>query len=325
LSIYLLKKHRLTSGNQQLKINLLFTGKNLEKYDFKIYRLNMSYYERVQNAVNYIESNLYEPLDLLEVAQTAGCSLFHFHRIFQATAGYSLKEYIRKRRLAEAAKELRDTNKGILDIAFDFGYESQEAFTRAFQKETGRNPGEFRKTRASFMSFHAINFKTTKLIREKNKIKPEIIEKEDFIVIGPAIRINNENFGGFKRIPKFWKDCNEKNIYQYIPNRKNNNFCYGICMDFKGNEFTYMIGIEANSLEQIPEDMIGRKIPKAKYAVFTARGPCTQSIQDLTHYIFSDWIFNSGYTLTDAPELELYDDRFNDSDESETDIYMPIE
>ena len=49
----------------------------------------MNYYERVQNAVNYIEANLTDPLDLKEVAQTANCSLFHFHRIFQAMAGSS--------------------------------------------------------------------------------------------------------------------------------------------------------------------------------------------------------------------------------------------
>lgn len=284
----------------------------------------MSYYECVQNVVDYIEANLTDLLDLKEVAQTANCSLYHFHRIFQATAGNSLKEYIRKRRLAEAARELRYTKKRILEIALDFGYESHEAFTRAFQRETGRTPGDFRKTRSSFRSFPKLNIKFTYNKGEMNMVKPKIVEKAEFMVIGPAIRTTIENEEGLKRIPKFWGECYERNLFQFIPNQKNNNTCYGICLDVKGNEFTYMIGVEVNSLEQIPEDMIGRKIPKAYYAVFTAKGPVTQSVQDLTRHIYKDWIFNSGYTLADSPDFELYDERCDNTDSSEVDIYVPI-
>ncbi len=284
----------------------------------------MNYYKHVQNAVNYIERNLTDPLDLKEIAQTAGCSLFHFHRIFQATAGYSLKEYIRKRRLAEAAQELRYNEKSILEIALDFGYESQEAFTRAFRKETGLAPGNFRKTRSSFRSFPMLDIKLKYNKKEINLIEPKIIEKEEFMVIGPALRTTTENEEGFKILPRFWDECNKKNIYQFIPNQKNNTAGYGICMDSKGYEFTYMIALEVSSLANIPENMIGRIIPKAKYAVFTAKGPVTRAVQDLTNYIYSKWIFNSGYSIADTPNFELYDERFNFTDESETDIYVPI-
>jgi AraC family transcriptional regulator len=284
----------------------------------------MNYNERVQNAVNHIEANLTEPLDLIEVAQTAGCSLFHFHRIFQATAGYSLKEYIRRRRLTEAARILRKTNKGILEIALDFGYESQEAFTRAFQKETGSAPGEFRKTQLSFEMFPVLDIKTKNTKGEKKMIEPKIVTKDEFMVIGPAIRTTNENEENFQRLPKFWSEFNENKIHEFIPNKINNNTFYGICMDAKGNEFTYMIGVVVSSLEQIPENMIGRKIPKARYALFTAKGPVVKSVQDLIRYIYGEWLPNSEYTLAETPDFELYDERFNQTDKCEVDIYVPI-
>ena len=284
----------------------------------------MNYFERVQNAVDFIEVNLNEPLDLKEVARAAGFSLYHFHRVFQAASGYTLKEYIRKRRLAEAALELRNTKKGILDIALDYGYESQEAFTRAFQKETGRVPGDFRKTRSSFRSFPVldINLKTKK--GDIIMIEPKIVEKEGFMVIGPAIRTTGDNEENFKRIPNFWIECNNNKVFETIPNLINNNTCYGICLDMKGNEFTYMAAVEVSTLEQIPENMIGREIPRAKYAIFTARGPVTQAVQDMTRYIYGEWVSKSEYSLAESPDFELYDERFNDSDDCEVDIYVPI-
>jgi AraC family transcriptional regulator len=280
----------------------------------------MNYYERVKNAVDYIEANLTNPIDLIEVAKTAGCSLFHFHRIFQATAGYSLKEYIRRRRLTEASLKLRNTKTGILEIALDFGYESQEAFTRAFQKETGSAPGEYRKTQSSFNLFPVLDIKFKNIIGVSNMINPKVVERKGFMVIGPAIHTTNENEENFQRLPKFWSEFNEKKIHEFIPNKISNNSFYGICMDAKGNEFTYMIGVEVNSLEQIPDNMVGRRIPEARYAVFTAKGPVVRSVQDMIRYIYGEWLPKSEYTLAETPDFELYDERFNQTDKCEVDI-----
>lgn len=284
----------------------------------------MNYLKNVQNAVNYIEANLNDSLELKMVAREAGCSLFHFHRIFQAMSGFTLKEYIRKRRLAEAAGELRKTKKGILEIALDYGYESQEAFTRAFRKETGRTPGDFRKTRSSFRSFPVfdINPKTKK--GDIIMTEPKIIKKEGFLVIGPATGTTTEDEENFKRIPNFWRECIQNRFYESIPGTKEKSPLYGICLDQKGKKFTYMIAVEVNSLEAVPDNMIGREIPKARYAVFTAKGPVTQSVQDMTRYIYGEWISGSGYTLAETPDFELYDERYNEGDDCEVDIYVPV-
>ena len=97
----------------------------------------MSYLERVQSAMAYIEEHLNSELDLEEVARRACFSLYHFHRVFRQVTHSSLGEFIRRRRLTEAARELRMTERRVLDIAVDYGYGSQAAFTRAFKAALG--------------------------------------------------------------------------------------------------------------------------------------------------------------------------------------------
>lgn len=80
-----------------------------------------------------------------DIAGQVGFSKFHFHRIFQAAVGISITEYIRIRRLANASATLLYTNERIIDIAFYYHFESQEAFTRAFKKYYHLPPGQYRR------------------------------------------------------------------------------------------------------------------------------------------------------------------------------------
>jgi AraC-like DNA-binding protein/predicted transcriptional regulator YdeE len=94
--------------------------------------------------INYIESNLSEELSLEAIAEQAGYSPFYCSRAFQREARIRLKDYIRLRRLTLAALDLRDTDKKIIDIAVEYGYGSQEAFSRAFQETFLVTPAAYR-------------------------------------------------------------------------------------------------------------------------------------------------------------------------------------
>lgn len=104
----------------------------------------MTHSKEIQAALNYIEINLCEELSLDEIANAVGYSKFYFHRTFQSEIGISVYDYIRKRRLAKAASLLLSTNASIIDIAFIFCFESQEAFTRAFKSVYQMPPGRYR-------------------------------------------------------------------------------------------------------------------------------------------------------------------------------------
>ncbi|MFD3446611.1 helix-turn-helix transcriptional regulator [Microbacteriaceae bacterium 4G12] len=105
----------------------------------------------VQRAIAYIEEHIEEELTLEEVASYCAMSMYHFHRIFQDYIGMSVTTYIRKRRLTYAAQILVMTDRPVLDIAMQYGFSSQEAFTRAFKIMFQLPP---KKYRTYFQSFH---------------------------------------------------------------------------------------------------------------------------------------------------------------------------
>ena len=100
----------------------------------------MDWLKRMNEALCYIESNLDGEIDYGVVAQKACCSIYHFQRMFSYMAEVPLSEYIRCRRLANAAFDLQNTDAKVIDIALKYGYDSPTAFTRAFQNMHGITP-----------------------------------------------------------------------------------------------------------------------------------------------------------------------------------------
>lgn len=107
------------------------------------------WYRNIQNVIDEIDACIKnhddEALTLSRLAKVLGYSEFYVSRKFSEISGMSLRDYMRYRRLAFALRELRDTERGILDIALDYGFSSHEAFTRAFREAYGITPSEYRK------------------------------------------------------------------------------------------------------------------------------------------------------------------------------------
>ncbi|MFP7288268.1 AraC family transcriptional regulator [Shouchella clausii] len=103
----------------------------------------------IQQSIEFMEDHLEETLRLEGIAAHVGLSPFHFHRVFRREVGMSIGDYIRSRRLCSASRELLHGDAGILEISLNYGFESQEAFTRAFKRMYGVPPGRYRKLFAS--------------------------------------------------------------------------------------------------------------------------------------------------------------------------------
>lgn len=99
----------------------------------------------VQCMQDYIEENINQPITLNMLGQAAGYSPWHSTRIFKELTGKTPFEYIRTLRLSRAAIKLRDEDAKIIDVAFDFVFNSHEGFTRAFSKEFGMVPSYYSK------------------------------------------------------------------------------------------------------------------------------------------------------------------------------------
>src|SRR4051812_87865 len=95
-----------------------------------------------------VESHLFEPISLDDVADHAGLSRSHISRIFPVATGWSITGYMRARRLTEAARLLAAGAPDILSVALETGYGSHEAFTRAFGDQFGKTPETVRRERS---------------------------------------------------------------------------------------------------------------------------------------------------------------------------------
>ena len=114
---------------------------------------NRDQIEAVQRMQSFIDSHLHEPITLHMLAEAAGYSPWHAAKVFKALTGKSPFEYIRAIRLSRAAVRIRNENVRIVDVAFDFVFDSHEGFTRAFSKQFGVTPQNFSRNKPSIRYF----------------------------------------------------------------------------------------------------------------------------------------------------------------------------
>ncbi|WP_066022251.1 MULTISPECIES: effector binding domain-containing protein [Clostridium] len=285
----------------------------------------MSYhFESVLKGINFIENNLNEEISTSDIASKTGFSKFHFIRIFKVISKDTIFEYIRKRRLTDAAIDLIETDMPIIDIAFKYAYNSQEAFTRAFENYYSITPKKYKK-----LGVHLSNLYKVKLTKEDLKFKNEplklqykIVERKEFYIVGMEYTGKNSK----KEVPKLFNEF-IPNIYKIKGNIVYDGL-YGLdtCNENfdKTEEFTYLVGVAVSNIDVIPEDMVMRKVNSNKYAVFTL----PNTIEDIPCTI------NSIYTRLFAEEnlmpidnyaFEFYGKDFRPNKEGENAyLYIPI-
>lgn len=124
--------------------------------------------ERMRDA---IEARLDERITLSELARAARYSPFHAARLFKELTGKAPFEYIRARRLSLAAERLQDRPDRVADVAFDFVFDSHEGFTRAFSRQFGVAPSEYRKNPSKAELFMPPQLRDWYLRRQRGEIK----------------------------------------------------------------------------------------------------------------------------------------------------------
>lgn len=267
----------------------------------------MTYMVSLEKALKYIEAHLNEEIDLDSIALEAGYSLYHFHRIFKGLVGDSMKDYIRKRRMTEAAKELVHTDTPIVEIGLKYGYESREAFSRAFEKVYGKNPSQVRKGGLLYfirepMSPEGLQYEY-KL--RTGDLSPSYCKLPERFVVGKRLQVRSDG-SNLKEIPLFWQHWNAEGELQRIPNRKHGDACMGICIYSERDVFDYMIGCEVGDQTAVPEGMELFKLEPQYYAVFQTVGHVTESVQKTWDYIYSVWLNQSGQRHAGTHDIEYY-------------------
>lgn len=109
-----------------------------------IFTTNEKYEQAILSTLVHVQTHLEGDLSLDVLAERAGFSAYHFHRIFRDAIGEPVKEYVRRLRLEKAAYRLKVSEEAILSLAIDAGFKTHESFTRAFQRQFGITPNEYR-------------------------------------------------------------------------------------------------------------------------------------------------------------------------------------
>lgn len=288
----------------------------------------MDDFKRIQRSIEFIEENLQEELHINAIAAKACFSAFHFQRLFQAISGFSVHEYIRKRRLSEAAEELKQTDRSVLDISIAYGYGSQEAFTRAFDGYFGITPAKYRKSESAFRRQHKINFSVYRS-EDKGDLAmhiPEIKHLDSIHTVCFEYRTSLEDNRHINEITGFYHDFGKNRYYERIPGKTAPNMAYGISCDFRDDGgFSFLVGEEAKrSGEMLEEGFVRFDIPGGTYAVFQAFGS-DGLVQQTRTYIYGTWLPNSNYERREGPDFEVTDVmRSSFPDFLRITVYIPV-
>ncbi|MFR6312790.1 helix-turn-helix domain-containing protein, partial [Anaerofustis stercorihominis] len=142
----------------------------------------MEWTECIGTAINYIEDNITEEITIEDIAKKAMISPFYFQKGFTMLCGFTVGDYIKKRRLSLAGSELISTDKKIIDIALKYGYNSPDSFTKAFTRFHGATPTSVRKGEKMIKSFASLKINFT--LEGGYTMDYKIVKKEQFTVIG---------------------------------------------------------------------------------------------------------------------------------------------
>lgn len=279
----------------------------------------MEWIERLNNAVNYIEENIKETIDLEEVSKIACCSTYHFQRMFAYIADIPLSEYIRRRRMSLAAVDLQSGSEKVIDISLKYGYDSPTAFNRAFKSVHGIAPSQAREEGTILKAFPPISFKIT--IKGDVEMNYRIEKKEAFRIVGVSEPLETEIEKNFEIVPQMWGKAAVNGTIPRLAAMMD-----GMPMGLLGvsacNELdSWRYYIAVASSKQIENDLEEYIVPDSTWAIFSGEGT-GRSIQELEKRIVTEWLPTSGYEYANAPDIEVYLNE--DPENMKYEVWIPV-
>ncbi len=261
----------------------------------------------VNKAIWFIESHFDDDINLQTIADMSYVSRHHLVRAFGTATGYSVMRYVRARRLSVAAEKLVTGAPNILDVAIDAGYNSHEAFTRAFCNQFGITPEALRRQQ------HLENISLVEPIimteqTYNNLQPPQIITGKSIRLVGLTERYSNN---APAHIPSQWQRFGQYlDSFDAIPNRTEH-VTYGVCTYMHDNgDFDYIASVAVSDFENVPTELATFSLPEQLYAVFTHTDHIS-TISQSWHTLWNKTLPESGYEFIDAPTFERYDDTFD--------------
>lgn len=283
----------------------------------------MKWINRMKSCIDYIEENLKGEIDITEFSRLTFLSKRYFLVMFEAVTGMTVHEYIRKRKMSVAAYEIMEKDRKVIDVAFDFGYSSAEAFSRAFKSIHGISPANAGKNGSYVKLYAPISFHIE--IKGEESMNYRVEKKDGFKVFGLILETTIVDAKSYEEIPKFWKQvCDSGQFNEMLSLCDSTSDSFGVCLPMKNeDDFDYVVGFSGSREDYGKYEMFD--IPAAKWGVFECRGPMPNSMQSVFKRIFKEWLPATDYEIDmTKPVLEYYTDGDTSSHDYYSEIWMPL-
>jgi len=279
----------------------------------------ITWINRLNEAMQYIEMHISEKIELEELARIACCSEYHFQRMFSYMADMPLSEYIRRRRMSLAAADLKSGKEKVVDIALKYGYDSPTAFNRAFQSIHGAAPSVVRKENLPVKSYPPIQFHLS--ISGGQALEHRVEKKREIRIIGYGAQLSDRIEENFESVPGLWaRLAQDESIPRLIALMNQPPFgLLGVSACNDRNVWRYYICVSSD--QPVPDGMEEFIIPESTWAIFSGSGKGTD-IQQLEKRVVLEWLPTSGYEYANAPDVEVY--LSDDPQDAKFEVWIPV-
>ena len=282
--------------------------------------------KELNNIIEYIEENLSDDLSLKIISEYAGTSEYHFRTVFFHLTGMTLSEYIKSRRLSEANKDLLRGEK-VTDVAYKYGYQSMDGFTRAFKKWSGFLPSDAVKKRIS-KSVPKLSFIIT--VTGGNGMECKIVEKPAFYLAGVSKRVPMQFEGVNNAIVELAMSITQeqRDEMHALRNMEPNeivNASYNADAEFLKEEgdLTHLIGV-LTTKKDVREGLEKVKVEACTWAVFPNEGPFPDTLQNTMARIYAEWLPTSDYEVINAPSFSFTKMNELQKDYAYSEVWTPV-
>ncbi|WP_102272730.1 AraC family transcriptional regulator [Cytobacillus massiliigabonensis] len=286
----------------------------------------MGWVESLQKAIDYMEEFILEDITIESIAKQANTSEFHFQRTFAILTDVSVGEYLRRRRLSLAAQELSNTDHKIIDLAFKYGYDTPEAFSKAFRRQHGITPSEARKNDGKLNCYNRLVIQVN--LKGAEPMRYKIVERDSFQVAGIKREFSLKNEENLKGIPKMWDEVNGDGTVGKLAKLNNGEIkgILGVCVDKRLTQSEQSIDywVATEHIGDATEEFLTLEIPASKWGVFEVHGPMPGAMPKVWKQIFSEWFPSNQYEHAGTPELEVYSDEDPSSPDLYSEIWIPL-
>jgi AraC family transcriptional regulator len=279
----------------------------------------MSQIASICRALDFVEAHLKEKITVADMADAAGYSLYHFCRTFNSLVHHTPYDYLMRRRLSESARDLVESDKRIIDIAFDYRFNSPETYSRAFKRMFGTQPSQWKEQGRLDERFlmSPLTLDHLEHLNAGDCLRPVLEERDAFRVAGVMTLLEN----GGEGVSRLWE------VLAHELEGVVGAAYYGITWYPAGWEESgvlYMAGIEVEAIDSVNPGLAVKAIPPLKCARFIHKGP-RGDLQFTLDYIYQTWLPKAGERLAYPLEIVCYGRELDAArPDAEWKVFIPI-